>query len=480
MIRLASIFAAVALLGFMIIGSVTSARAETVIESATVVNEYPKQLTFKLTARADADITGVTLNYSIAGRGTSALGKPADLTPARNLSTEVVLPVNSASSYIPVGSDFTYFWEITTADGATFSGPEARFFYLPPGQEWLNVSNEFMTVYYHGDKTTLANAYLKAGAETYQKIGKDLFGVTLTQLPVKVILFDDERESDPARPGTGGRFDATVTTCGTKVTNDILLLIPLACGSSDRTDTLRHELGHILNETAGDGPLGKLPSWLDEGTAVYAQSSPGEYAPAFSQGVRQNRLIAFNQMGNPTADASLVGVFYGQSYMMVKYLIDRDGPAKYREYFSTIQKGARFDAALQTVYGMSLAQFETEFRAAVNAQPARPAATTGPTTRPQQANPTAVPTRASGAAAQSGSQDDDGFSKGTIAIIGVAVLFGLLAVFAFLISTLMANTRTAAAANADGVANAPGPAEPPSDAWRPAPPPQDDWRPPSA
>src|SRR5262245_15255091 len=100
--------------------SIHAASAATVVESSTVANGYPRTLTFKVTAKADSNITDVTLAYSIKGRGTSALGKPAGLSPAPNLSAEVVLQVNSGNSYIPVGSDFTYHWDITTADGNTF------------------------------------------------------------------------------------------------------------------------------------------------------------------------------------------------------------------------------------------------------------------------------------------------------------------------------------------------------------------------
>ncbi len=426
-------------------GLVLTARADATIVSATVENAFPKQLNFKLTAQSASDITDVTLAYEITGRGTSALGKPAEFTPGKTVSVEVVVQVNSGNSYIPVGSDFLYHWEITTADGTRTKGPDTKFFFLPPNITWQSVSGDIMTVYYHGDRQALANAYLKAGLDTYEKIGKSLFNTTLKQTPVKVILFENEAEMGPARPGTVGRFQEAVLTCGTKVTNDIVLVIPLSCGTADRTDTLRHEFGHILNQTAGEGPLGKLPSWLDEGTAVYAQSAPGDgYAGAFQSAVRANRLLPFNQMGNVSNDPNLVNLFYGQSYFMVKYLVDKAGPAKYAEFFATIKKGSRFDAALQQVYGFDVAGFEKEFTAAVGSRPQTPP-TAAPTQRPQQAQATAVPT-ARPAAQTNTSSTDDGMDRTSLVIVGVALAFGLLAVFSFLLSMMMANNRTQAAA----------------------------------
>lgn len=455
--------AMVALLAISLVGLASapmthSARAATTIESTTIENTYPKTLSFKVTASADSDITDVTLSYAITGRNASALGKPANpITPARTLTAEVIVETNQGNNYIPVGSEFTYTWSVTTADGNVTKSADQKFLFLPPDQQWKNVQGEFMIVYYHGDKEALANQYLKSGLETFDKIGKNLFGIELKQTPVRVVLFDNEKESDLARQGGGtGRFDTAVTTCGTKVTNDILLMIPISCGSSDVTDTLRHEFGHILNATAGEGVLVKLPAWLDEGTAVYAQTAPGSgYTGAFQQAARSNRLIPFAQMGTPSSDASTVNLFYGQAYFMVKYLIDKSGPAKYAEFFATMKGGRRFDQALQQIYGFDVAGFEKEFVAANGSALPATTATTAPaqqaqptaaaTSRPANAAPTATRTAAPASAATN--NDDDSLDRVAIGAIGAAVMFALLAVFFFLLANMMGSGRSKGPSN---------------------------------
>ncbi len=415
-----------------------SVHADATILSATVDNGYPKQLTFNVTAQAPLDITGVTLNYAITGTGTSALGKPSDLTPGKTVSASVVLQVNSGSSYIPVGSNFTYHWEITTSDGKVTLGPDTKFFFLPPGQDWKNVSGDFMVVYYHSNNQELASAYLRAGVETYDKIGKKLLDTTLKLTPVKAILFDNEQESSLALPGNGATFDGAVTTCGTKVTQDIILLIPISCGSSDPTDTLRHEFGHILNQAAGVGAFGKLPSWIDEGTAVYAQTTPGNnYVSAFQAAARANRLIPVAQMGTSPSDPNLVNLFYGQSYAMVKYLIDSGGPAKYARFFATIQQGNRFDQAMSMVYGFDLATFEKQFAASVGSQPPSPP-TAVPTARSRPGPSTAPAATSAPAVSPSTSKSTD---RTSIVIVGGSVLLFLLGVLALLAATMIANNR---------------------------------------
>jgi hypothetical protein len=476
--RLLAVVLAVAAFCVLVPALGGTASAATVIDSSTIENAYPTQLKFKVTVHADSNITDVTLSYAIAGRGTSALVKPSSLTPAKDLSTEVVLQVNSAASYIPVGSDFLYHWEITTADGATFKSPDTPFLFLPPDQQWQSVKGDFMAVYYHGSNQDLANAYLKAGIETFDKMSTKLLNTQLKQTPVKVILFDNEKESDPARPGGGsGKFDQAVTTCGTKVTNDIILIIPVSCGTPDKTDTLRHEFTHILTDNAGAGPLSQLPAWLDEGTAVNGQLTPGDnFTGAFDAAVRANRLLPFSSMAVEASSASLVNLFYGQSYMMAKYLIAK-GPDKYAQLFATMKKGNRVEDALKQVYGFDLAGFETEFRQANGLKAAAQATAASPTQAPSRSQATAVPTARAAAGTNSSSSGDSGLGTTTIVLIGVAALFVLLAAFSFLVTMMLANNRKKAPTAPNLVepppAQSPQPLGP-SEQWPPEGPPTED------
>lgn len=431
--------------------------------ASSVENKYPLAITFRLDAAGDTDITDVSLRYSILGRGTTVLAKPEEFVPAPAVQAAIDVEVNSQDSYIPVGSEFVYFWEVTLADGSVVVGESQTFLFLPPDKDWQRVENDLVVVFYHGDRQSLAEEYLDAADETYQRIARDLLNVELQQLPVKVILFATEDEMDRARPGRGSTFDAATTTCGVKVTSDIVMAIPATCGTADRTDTFRHEFTHILTEAAGESALAKLPAWLDEGTAVVGQSEPGRgYTSAFEVAAAADRLIPFVQMATPTSDPRQVNLFYGQAYAMVQFLIDVGGPPKFAELFATIKGGTRFDAALEQVYGFDLAGFEEQFRAfhgisvqqptptAVPRQDAEP--TPAPTRPPASRNPSVVP------------GDDEGLSTLTLGVIALAVVMALLAVFFYLLSLMLAGNRAAR-----------GPSPPPPDDDRG----RSQWGPPS-
>ncbi len=435
-------------LGATAFANVQTASAETRILDTGVENNYPTGLLFTLQAEADSEIVDVTLRYAIVGRGSSALGKPDEFQQGASVTVDVSVDTNSGNAYIPVGSEFRYSWEVVTADGEVVETPEETFLYLPPNRDWKNVENDVMRVYYHGERDNTAESYLEAGLETYQQHAVELLRTELPIYPVKVILFATPEEMTPARQGRGGTFDAAVTTCGTKLTSDIVFVIPQSCGTGDLTDTLRHELAHIINQAAGEGPLGKLPSWLDEGTAVVAQTEPGSgFEGAFLGAVRNDSLIPFPQMGTPSNDPGRVNLFYGQSWGMVSFLIEREGPEAYAAFFATIKDGARFDQALEASYGLDMAQFEEEFRAAYGLSPLEepePVEPTQPAQQQPDPTPAGEPTRAP-LQTSNNTTGDDGIDRVSIAIIGGAVLFALLAVFAYLLSAMLAANRKAAA-----------------------------------
>lgn len=451
----------VAFLGLNAHGSApgTSAQTPQPTLDAAVENNYPGLLTFTLSAEAAGEISGATLYYAVVGRGSSAVSRPEIAEPSTTVSVSVEVETNSQNSFIPVGSEFLYHWQLTLTDGSVVVGDDATFFYLSPDLEWQTAENDFMEVYYHGDRADLADGYLAAAAETYEVFG-ELLAIELTRLPVRVILFAAESELNEARPSRGETFDAAVTTCGSRVADDIVYVIPISCGGGDPTDTLRHEFAHILTAEAGESALVTMPAWLDEGTAVLAQSDPGDnYIGAFNTAARSDNLIPFVQMSTASDRASQVNLFYGQSFAMVVYLLDLGGPAAFAELFATAKAGSRFNDALETVYGFDLAGFEAAFRESYGLAAAGQTTPVAPT-QPAAQGPEPTPVPDGPSQSDSGGQDS-GLSRTTLGIIGLAVLFALIAVFFYLLSLMLQGRRKPPRYPVSGAP----PSESPSDEW---------------
>ncbi len=424
-----------------------AAHADATIESSPIENGYPKQLLFKLTASAPVEIKEVTLRYTVQGAGTSASGKPEEFTPGKSVTTSVKVDTSPNTNWIPAGVDITWHWELVLADGTTTVQPEQKFLYLPPGKEWKTAQNDIAVVYFYGARESLAAKFLDAIKGTYDEHGKTLLKTELPLKPVKLVLMGTSDELKEASPSKGTTLDnsRTVVTCGFRPGNTAnLIFSTVQCGGSDPVDTVRHEFGHILNAAAGEGSLVKLPTWIEEGLAVYAQDNADDYVAAFSAATRSSRgLIPFRQMSQPVSDQNQVILQYGQGFMMTKYLIDTYGVPKLNQLLGLTKKNTRFDEALKTTYNFDIDGFEKEFTAAVTGARATP--TAAPTVRPQQqTQPTVAPTSAPrpSAATNTSSSGDDFPSKTTVVIGGAVLMLLLLAVLAFLFMMMMQNQRT--------------------------------------
>ena len=414
----------------------TAAAANAAIDSATVENGYPKQLVFKVSAHADTQITAMVLSYQLTGETAPTLAEPDSFSAGKSVSATATVPVNSSANYIPVGSELSYHWEVTTSDGAKSNSPEQKFVFLPPDQQWQTLSNAFMTIYYHSGISDIATKYLAAAEDSYTSMGK-LLGATLPDIPIRVVLFNTESESARARPAHGGPTDAPITACGlVPALNDILIL-PNACATSDMTDTLRHELSHILVAAASGGGLGAMPAWLDEGTALYAQSSPGaSYTAAFAAAAKADALLPFDTLATAPIDLTKTDLFYGQSYAMVKYLIDQ-GAEKFSSFFALIKGGDSFDAAFQETYGFDLAGLSVGVPDA-NGLPAEAPTPTPPGT-PSRVSSTAA--AASGQSSAVSSRPAGGISRTAVLIFAAALAFLALAVMAYVLLIFIQNDR---------------------------------------
>ena len=431
--------------------------------TTTIDTDFPQFLRFRLTGDAPGTVTDVSLRYRIIGAGSLARAKPEqfETVPAGSALRVEVRVATGTLGFIPVGSEFDYHWEILLEDGTVIETESAGFVYLPPGEDWKSVHNDFMRVYFHGDRESIALRYLEAAERTYARMGR-LLQTELEVVPVKTVLFASEADLEAAQPNRSEVYDAATFLCGSQVANNIIFVIDRSCGTRDRSDTLRHEFTHILVEAAGESALGKIPSWLNEGTAVYSQTEPGRgFTDPFEVALAIDRLIPFSTMFSSAGDPSDVGLFYGQSYAMVRFLIDEGGEEAFARLFATIKAGNRFDRAIEMIYGWTLGEFENEFRAyhelptrepatpepareqptptpEATPEPERPQATPAPTEAPEQAEP--EPTAAQPAAAASTS-DDGGRDLSNIALGAIAggAILALLAVFAFLLSVMLGN-----------------------------------------
>ncbi len=346
-----------------VVSPAASAQSGIEVTATDVVNSFPQEVVFRLSAHSEATIEEVTLHYQILPDGVMAYGRP-DLTPAERVQVEFHLKANDPPrSYLAPGAQIDYFWEVEDGAGNKLTTEPATFVYEDIRFSWESVSEGNVSVYWYDGSRSSAESSLEVARETLDEMAA-LLGATV-DYPVKIWVYDSYEDMLPALVRRSEAHAQRVVVAGMRVSSDTVLLQGEGAG-----DTLRHELTHIVTHVAGEGPYGSLPTWLDEGTAMYGQSEPGEgYTSALDRAVERDSLLSVRSMTSPTGDASKVGLFYGQAWSLVDFLIGTYGSAKFAELYAVFKEGSTVDKALLKVYGFDQGGLEDAWRASLDLPP---------------------------------------------------------------------------------------------------------------
>lgn len=343
---------ALALLGAAALAALTGidarpARAQAIQTSnATVTSKDPGSITFAVRVSAPGGLKSARLDYQVRNPdGSVGGGGNANVTNGNEQDLSFTLTTRDAQRYIPVGSKFTYRWQLVGNDGATVQTNEEQYLFLDGRYQWRSQTDGQVTVYWYGTNEVSATAALQASKSSLQDTGALL--ETNVPYDIRVIVWRSEDEGKLAMRSQSATFDAQIETGGQRVAPDILFVF------DNVPDVVRHEAGHIVTHVAGDGPFSSVPSWLDEGTAVYMQKSPGGYEPAVRAAIQSNRTLSLRSMQTSPTRPEDVNLFYGQSWSTVKFLIDEFGRPKFAQLYRTIKTGSRIDDALQSTYGFN-------------------------------------------------------------------------------------------------------------------------------
>ncbi len=322
-------------------------------------NAFPEGLRFRLQATSDVPIERVLLHYRLLPRGVQA-AVGVDAEPGTQVDATYVL--GWPRTYLAPGTVVEYRWELRDAAGGSFFTQAQTATYSDPRFPFRSLEQGGVVLYWYAGSEEQARRLLQVAADTLSRM-EALLRVKV-DFAVKVWVYASTSDMAPALVPRSEAFDRAVITAGEKVSDDTVLMAGMGA-----LDTLRHELAHVVTAVAGRGPFGDLPAWLDEGTAVYAQESPGGFRLAFQEAARRDALLPLSSIGSYPGDPSRVNLFYGQSWALVSYLIETYGEEKFAQLFATFKRGATTDGALRAVYGLGLYDLEDEWRRSLGLGP---------------------------------------------------------------------------------------------------------------
>jgi hypothetical protein len=154
-------------------------------------------------------------------------------------------------------------------------------------------------------------------------------------------------------------------TGGAAFTGFGIIAIGISPGQVDWGErTLVHELTHLVVHQATFSPYGQLPTWLDEGLAMYNEGELEPYLrPYLQRAISDDKLISVRSLCSPfSAEPEKAYLSYAQSYSLVEYLLDNYGQARMLRLLTLLKQGSPYDEALTEVYGFDIDGLDSRWR----------------------------------------------------------------------------------------------------------------------
>ena len=386
----------------------SSAQGEFEVQSSRARIDFPNGIVFSLDLRSAAGLDEARLVYKIAPDGVQATGV-AECSGGASTSCTFELGANRRSLIIP-GAEVTYFWRLS-ANGTSQETEPQLVVYEDTRFDWQTVRAGNLTLWWYQGDEEEARGVLEAGRETLDGLSTLL--QTSVDFPVKIFYYSSAQDMQAAIISSEREG---VVTLGEVVYSDTAMV----SADSAPQEIARHEIAHIVVRQALRGPFG-APDWLNEGTAVFAQTRPlNDQQRALDAAIQSGRVLSVRSLSSASSGAlgSRVSLFYGQSWSLVRFLVDTYGEEQFAELFRAFKEGATTAAALEQVYGLNQDGLENAWREDVGLPP-REAPT--PDGERAPATPVAPPP-----GEDASSEADDGGAS-IVVIVAIAALAVLLA-----------------------------------------------------
>jgi|GEM_PF-554864 len=308
---------------------------------------FAERIAFRLEVRSDAPVQDVVLRFTI-GDGEVINRR----VPAFEPGTRVVARHEEPSprGAIPPTSEIRWWWDIAVADGGRIQTERRTLRYLDQRYAWTSrdVADVRLWSYSLDDKDAEA---LAASAVASLRTIRERVGLAVEQ-PVHVVAYASQADLRPSLLGRGDVYEARLATLGARVADDVVVL-DAGSRSVALETVLRHELSHVAVHLRMDEPWIDVPSWLDEGLAMYLEGGFGTLERrALDRAIRDDALMSLRSMTSFPGDADQVTLAYAQSRDVIAYLVDTHGRAQLTALFDTLAPGDRtIDEALTQVYG---------------------------------------------------------------------------------------------------------------------------------
>ena len=360
----------------------------TIILNEAVV-DFPNTVTFHLEVEDTDAIVDAQLTYQV-GRD-SCIEAGTHVPVEADGSTLEWTWIMSRSGNPPPGAQMWWEWTITDGNGNTFVTERQELTFTDDRFDWQSITSEgtggsapIVLYWYEGDDV---GPVLMEAAELGLERLEDDTGIELDG-GVQIFVYEDPADMRGAllyvQDWAGGLAFSDYNT--------ILLGVPPNLADTWGSDTIRHELAHLVIGQFGRSCLGgSRPTWLEEGLATYAEGEPTDATlDDIKDGIKNNSFQPVRSLnGSFPAHSDEANAAYSQSYSLVDFLLETYGQEALQSLILELAAAEGYDAALEAVYGFNADGLELAWRESINA-PARQIPAT-PTPVSAASVPTVIP-----------------------------------------------------------------------------------------
>lgn len=312
-------------------------------------SDFPNGIKFFVEARSPDEIDDIRVFFKKLGQSSRSAYRTVDFQPGTDVQGESAIQSGRSGEYIPPGTRIAYSFEIHDKSGRVLHTEDQVFVYLDNRFDWKTISRGLITLYYY-DNQEKAQQMLDAAGQTLDHMGP-ILGIEPTD-PLHIVTYDNYDDMKVALPFRSQATSEQLITQGTAFTDERVLLVH--GGDPEYLGTTSHEFTHLLVADAAGRAIAKVPSWLNEGLAEYANIEPSnQYDVYLAQAIASGQVRPLWFQGTFSGTPRDIIVAYGQGKSVVNFMITTYGGEKMAELIKALKKTFDIDAALEQVYGFN-------------------------------------------------------------------------------------------------------------------------------
>jgi hypothetical protein len=339
--------------------------------------DFPNSIVFHVTIHSTDKITSIVLEFGDQEETCGQVIAKAypQFTPANSVTVDWTWDMRQSGS-LPPGSQIWWRWRITDETGQETVSDQKTVLWLDNIHPWKTLTKGDIRLHSYNETQTFSQDLLDTAYNGLARVEKDA-GLTTDQ-PIDLYIYADNTDMKDAvlyEPSwTGG--------LAFPEHNIVILGISPADLSWGRGAEV-HELTHVLVGHLTFSCLGDVPTWLNEGLAVYSQGELDPVAKSqLDNAIHSDTLLPVRSLSGRFSEiADKANLSYSESYSIVNYLIQSHGRDNVTALLISLRDGATVDEALTKVYGFNIEGLDDAWRASIGAK-----------ARTVEPNPTSVPT----------------------------------------------------------------------------------------